>query len=329
MTETANAEHVSPTLGVRLPNSGPFASAEEIYRTAALAEELGYDTVWVHDHISWPKEKLTHFATGSLEACTDQDSNFFESITTLAAVGGRLSRINLGVVGLVLPLRDPRLLAKQVATVSRLTGSRLILAVAIGNIPDDFDAVGVPFRKRGKIANDHLGALRAILDGEQPVTYGSDFVSFSGTFYPRPADMPIWVTGGSEAGLTRAAKYGDGWMTVYCTTDRYQSLVTRLAELAEEHGRTPESLAHGYETYVCVGRTRQEAEDISRTSVVEKFGDMERASAVCIIGDASECSDRIAEYAAVGAGHLELKFICHDTTQLAEMMERTAARLLV
>ena len=72
----------SPTLGVRLPNSGPFAEPSALLSTAEHAEALGYNRVWVHDHVSWPREKLTHFATGSVEACADQDPNFFESVST-------------------------------------------------------------------------------------------------------------------------------------------------------------------------------------------------------------------------------------------------------
>ena len=77
------------TLGIRLPNSGPFAEPEALLETADLAEQLGFDRVWVHDHLSWPREKLTHFATGSLEACEDQDPNFFESVTTASLLAGR------------------------------------------------------------------------------------------------------------------------------------------------------------------------------------------------------------------------------------------------
>ena len=110
----------SPTLGVRLPNSGPFAEPSALLSTAEHAEALGYNRVWVHDHVSWPREKLTHFATGSVEACADQDPNFFESVSTSAWLSGRLRRIGVGIAGLVVPLRDPRVLAKQLATIDRL-----------------------------------------------------------------------------------------------------------------------------------------------------------------------------------------------------------------
>jgi len=313
------------TYGVRLPNSGPFADADSIWRMGEVAEKSGYDMLWVHDHISWPREQLTHFATGSIEACTDQDPNFFESLTTMAVLGGRLPRIGLGVVGLVMPLRDPRLLAKQAATINQLTGSRLTLAVAIGNIPADFEALDVPYNRRGRLTNDYLRALRAILDEPQPMSFESESVSFSGTFLPAPGPLPIWVTGSSEPGLLRAATYGDGWMTVYVSTERYQELVTRLEELRAEAGRS--RMQHGYETYVCVGRTRDEAISISERSLVDKFGDLEKGLSVCLVGDVSEVADRIEEYRAVGTDHFELKFIGHDVDQLTGMAEQLAARL--
>ncbi len=315
------------TLGVRLPNSGPFATAENLVETARLVEDAGYDAVWVHDHISWAREKLTHFATGSMEACRDQDPNFLESITTAALLGGMLRRVRICIAGLVLPLRDPRVLAKQVTTVERLTGSRLVLAFGIGAIPGDFDVMGVRFDRRGRIMNDHLGALRAIFGETQPVSYQSQTLTFAdGTFYPRPVRLPLWVTGASDAGLERAVKYGDGWMTVYASVDEYAEDIRRLREFASNAGRDPKTLDTGIETYVTVGKTHEEALGIARRSLVDKFKTVERGLDVCIVGTADEVLEKIDRYAAAGAGHVEMKFICHDTAQLRWMIEAVAAK---
>ena len=315
----------SPSLGVRLPNSGPFAEPSALLDTAELAERLGFDRVWVHDHLSWPREKLTHFATGSLEACDDQDPNFFESVTTSALLAGRLRRIGIGIAGLVLPLRDPRVLGKQLATIDRLGASRLIAAVAIGAIRGDFEVMGVPFERRGRIANEYLTVLRTILDGEQPVSVEGETISFAdGTFLPRPNGLGLWVTGSSEPGLKRAARFADGWMTVYQSTDAYAGFVARLAELAEEQGRSMETIATGYETYVCVAETRDEAISIARRSVEGKFETLEKGLEVCIVGDVNDLLEGVAAYGAAGAGHVELKFIAHSVPQLHEMIARVA-----
>jgi alkanesulfonate monooxygenase SsuD/methylene tetrahydromethanopterin reductase-like flavin-dependent oxidoreductase (luciferase family) len=314
-----------PSLGVRLPNSGPFAEPTALLSTAEHAERLGFDRVWVHDHVSWPREKLTHFATGSLEACTDQDPNFFESVSTASWLSGRLGRIGVGIAGLVVPLRDPRILAKQLATIDRLGGSRLVVAFAIGAIKGDFEVMGVPFERRGKLTNEYLAALRAILDGEQPVTVEGETVSFTdGTFLPKPQSLGLWVTGSSEPGLKRAARFADGWMTVYQSTDAYAGFIARLAELVAEQGRSMDTIATGYETYVCVAETRDEAISIARRSLEGKFETLEKGLDVCIVGDIDDLLEGVAAYKRAGAGHVELKFIAHSVPQLHEMVARVA-----
>ncbi|MGH2456605.1 MAG: LLM class flavin-dependent oxidoreductase, partial [Candidatus Limnocylindria bacterium] len=290
-----------------------------------LAERLGYDRVWVHDHVSWPRDKLTHFATGSLEACADQDPNFFESITSSALLAGRLRRIGIGIAGLVVPLRDPRILAKQLATIDQLGGSRLVVAMAIGAIRGDFEVMGVPFGRRGRLSNEYLAVLRAILRGDQPVSYHGDAISFAdGTFLPRPDGLRMWVTGSSEPGLRRAARFADGWMTVYQSLEAYGGFVRQLAAYAAEEGRSPDDLGTGYETYVCVAATREEAIAIARRSLEGKFTTLEAGLEVCIVGDVDGFLERCAAYRAAGAEHLELKFIAHDLPQLHEMMAMVA-----
>lgn len=322
----------TPRLGVRLPNSGPFAEASAVLEAAELAEELGYDRVWVHDHVSWPKEKLTHFATGSLEACDDQDPNFFESVSTAAVLSGRLRRIGVGIAGLVIPLRDPRILAKQLASIDRLGGGRLVVALAIGAIRGDFEVMGVPFERRGKVSNEYLSVLRAILDGEQPVSVEGETISFEqGTFLPKPDGLGLWVTGSSEPGLKRAARFADGWMTVYQSVDAYAGFVQRLRDLLAEQGRDAATVATGYETYACIAETRKEAIAIARRSLEGKFETLQKGLDVCIVGDVEDLRERIAAYQDAGAGHLELKFVAHSGAQLHEMMQRVAeaARLAI
>lgn len=313
------------SLGVRLPNSGPFATAANVLETAEYVENAGYDAVWVHDHISWPKEKLTHFATGSVEACTDQDPNFFESISTSAFLAGRLRRARICIAGLVLPLRDPRVLAKQVTTVEQLSDGRLLLAFGIGAIPGDFEVMGVRFDRRGRIMNEHLAALRAIFEAPQPVSYESGSVTFaSGTFLPRPTRLPLWVTGASDAGLERAVRFADGWMTVYAPVSEYAEDIKRLREFASKAGRDPASLDTGIETYVTVARTHEEAIAIARVSLEHKFKTLEGGLDACIVGSVTEVIEKIALYREAGARHVELKFICHDMTQLRGMVDLVA-----
>jgi alkanesulfonate monooxygenase SsuD/methylene tetrahydromethanopterin reductase-like flavin-dependent oxidoreductase (luciferase family) len=319
----------STTLGVRLPNSGPLATPAAIRDVAVRADELGYDTVWVHDHISWPRVMLSHYAAGSIEICQDQDPDFYESITSVAFLAGHIHRARVGVAGLVLPLRDPRVLGKQITTIERLSGSRLVLAAGIGNIPWDFTTMGVPYNRRGRFATDTLRALRAIFDERQPVDFSSKTVSFTeGTFLPRPVSLPIWVTASSEPGLARAAAFGDGWMTVYVSPADYAGLNNRFSELAAEAGRDPAALTRAYETFVCVAETRAEAEQFSRASVEHLSHGKERGAEVFLIGTPDDVAEGIAAYRTAGAQHIELKFICRDVPHLLEMVDAIAKRSL-
>jgi alkanesulfonate monooxygenase SsuD/methylene tetrahydromethanopterin reductase-like flavin-dependent oxidoreductase (luciferase family) len=316
------------SLGIRLPNSGPFARADVILRTADAAVGLGFRTLWVHDHISWPQEQLTHFAMGAIEVCADQPPDFYESISTCAVLAGRHPDVTVGVAGLVLPFRDPRVLAKQLATIERLTSSRFILAPVIGNIRNDFHVMGVPWEKRGAITREYLKALRSILAAEtQPIGFAGRYVSWDdGTFLPRPASLPIWVGGISEPGIKRAVDYGDGFLTAYSTAEEYAGFVARIRELAAATGRSLAGYRYAYETFTCVADTFEKAMAICRATLDANLKGVERALTTCLIGTPDDVMERIAEYEDVGVDHIELKFISHSPDQMADMMAMIADR---
>lgn len=318
--------------GVRLPNSGPFATAENILRIAEQAEALEYDSVWVHDHITWARDKLTHFAAGSFEACRDQDPNFFESLTTVAAVGRTISRPKVGIAGMILPIRDPRLLAKQLATTSQLIGpGRLVCAFGTGAMRTDFDVMGIQWERRGRIANDYMSALRAMLDEHQPVSVATRSVSFTdGTFYPRPSGLSLWIAGYSEAAQRRAARYGDGWLVSPngfrlandFDINVYRAAMERLRRILAEEGRQDDEFAIALEIYVCVASTKDEALTIAARSLEDRFKTVQKGLTETIVADEQGLVDGLRRFYDEGARRFELKFICHDVAQMESMMER-------
>jgi alkanesulfonate monooxygenase SsuD/methylene tetrahydromethanopterin reductase-like flavin-dependent oxidoreductase (luciferase family) len=311
-----------PELGLRLPNSGPFAEAGAILRIADVAERLAYDTVWVHDHVSWPRHQLTHFATGSLEACVDQDPNFYESLVTLGVLGGRLRTVGLGVAGLVLPLRDPRVLGKQLAALDRLTDGRVIIGMGSGAMEHDFEIMGVPWTERGKIMNEYLEALAVMFGPEQPVSHAGPRAPFSdGTFYPRPKGLRIWVAGRSPASMKRAARYGDGWLTHVLAPDEYAVLYSDLVRRLDNAGKDPASFDTSLELFACIAKTHEEAVAISRKSLTRRAEDQVAAN---LVGTAEEVCAKLVDYRRAGVSHVELRMICHSVDQLEEMAERVA-----
>jgi alkanesulfonate monooxygenase SsuD/methylene tetrahydromethanopterin reductase-like flavin-dependent oxidoreductase (luciferase family) len=316
--------------GVALPSSGPFATAPNIFSIAERADACGFDDVWVNDHYSYPRARLTRSSAGSIEAVADQDPNFFESLTTLATIGGRVSRIGLAVHGLILPIRDPRLFAKQIATIAELSGQRLTVAPAIGGSREDFDAAGVAFEQRGRLMDEHLAVLDTIAHSDHPVSFAGDWVRFdAATFYPRPSDVRLWITGDSEPALRRAVRWGSGWFSSgWASLDDYRHLGRRLDELATAADREPTSIARGTDPFCCIAPTRDAALEIAGATLLKRYRSLERALVLSAIGSAADVRDQLRTLQDAGANYFELRFICHNMPSYLEMIERVASDVL-
>lgn len=329
---SAGDVNVAPQVqvGVRLPNSGPLANAQAILDFGISVESMGFDSVWVHDHLTWPPAKFDHFACGSIEACQPQDPLFFESITTAAVVASRLSRAQIGIAGLALPLRDPRPLAKQLATLDNLIGpGRVIVAVGVGSQREDFAVMGVPFSKRGRITNDYLEALRALLHAAGPVAVDNDNVQFSDAyFFPAGDRVSLWVAGISEAALGRTVRFADGWLTAFLSVDDYVAAAHALDRTAEQQGRDPATLVRAVETYVCVARNHDDAVNTARNSLVHMFKSEEAGLARTVVGSVDEVADRLRSLVAAGATSFELRPLAHDLPRMTEMMSLLAQDVL-
>src|SRR5579872_1038919 len=216
--------------GVRLPNSGPFANRSNIVEVARSAEALGFHSIWVHDHILWGSEQhRTHLSAGSAEALNQaQRPNFFESITTLSYLAGMTKRVKLGIAVLVLPLRNPLVVAKELANLDVLSEGRLLVGVAPGApkiTKPEFDAVGAVYEERGRITDDYLVAIRKLWNEEYPTKEGKYSHFKEVQMFPKPAqkNLKILVGGGergiSERALRRVVEFGDGWIPAYLTPE--------------------------------------------------------------------------------------------------------------
>jgi probable F420-dependent oxidoreductase len=231
-------------IGVALPNYGPLARAETLVRLACLAEDLGVDGVWVSDHLVapvgagsiYPYDRRPDAKPADLGALEE----FYEPLTTLAFLAGRPSRIRLGVSAYVLPYRNPVVTAKQVATLDALSGGRVILAVGVGWLREEFAALDVPFAARGRRADDYLAVCKALWAGGTASYAGATYRLPPVRGGPRPAQRPhppIWIAGNSAAAIERAARAGDGWHGIDLSPPELASLVVRVRERAESYGR--------------------------------------------------------------------------------------------
>jgi probable F420-dependent oxidoreductase len=207
-------------LQVVLPNEAPDLGPGQFAELARLAEELGYESVWLPDHVLPPGPFGEVYG------------GVYEPLVTLAYVAAATERIGLGTSVLILPLREPYVLAKQVATLSRLSGGRLVLGVGVGWNAEEFAEVGADFAGRGKHTDETLDLLeRLCTTGRGPS---------GGYFEPRlAARVPILVGGNSMPALRRAARTGDAWLGVQLDPAAFAERARTLAGLAADRPVRP------------------------------------------------------------------------------------------
>jgi probable F420-dependent oxidoreductase len=203
--------------GVHLPQYGRAAGPGAIAAAARQADDLGFDDVWVSDHIAIPAD------------APYPPAFLYEPVVALTWAAAATTRVGLGTSVLVLPYRHPLHLAKELASLDRLSGGRLRVGVGAGWLEAEFDALGSSFATRGAATDEAIDVLRACW-GEQPVTFQGPGVAFRDMkVVPTPAHrIPIWVGGRAEPALRRALTKGDGWHGTFLDPEQTVPLVQRL-----------------------------------------------------------------------------------------------------
>jgi probable F420-dependent oxidoreductase len=206
-------------IGVNLPNYSSLGNRDSVTAIAQAAEALGYASLWTSDHVLLPTSLPEPFG------------HLLESLTTLSYLAARTDRIRPGTGILVLPQRDPLLVAKQAATVSNLSGSRLTLAVSVGYIEQEYAYLRADFANRGRLADEYIPAMRELFESDTPQFHGQHINYSDVLFSPRPTlRIPILVGGNSPAALKRAAALGDGWYGLWRSPDQVRAAVAEINE---------------------------------------------------------------------------------------------------
>jgi alkanesulfonate monooxygenase SsuD/methylene tetrahydromethanopterin reductase-like flavin-dependent oxidoreductase (luciferase family) len=208
-------------LGLILPNYGPSLAADELAHVAVAAEEAGFDSAWVTDHLIVPAERAGVYGT------------IAEALVSLGFLAGRTQRIELGVSALVVPQRNPLVALKQLTTLDFLSGGRIVTAVAAGWMEGEFATLGAAFERRGRLLDEWLELARSVFD-QMPgrVRYEGRTLSLDGWMAPalvRPGGPELWVAGVSRATLRRAALTGV-WHPVALPPDELGSMAAELRE---------------------------------------------------------------------------------------------------
>lgn len=190
--------------GVAIPQANAFATPESIRSVAHAVEELGFDSLWVSDHIIVPE------GSGYIPEFMD------EPLATLAFLAAETRHITLGTSVLIVPYRDPVFTAKFLSTVDYLSSGRLIVGVGAGWLEEEFEALGVPFAERGPRTDEYLRVYRNLWETETSSFAGRYTTYNRMRMFPKAAagrrgTIPLWVGGNGPASVRRAAQLGDGW----------------------------------------------------------------------------------------------------------------------
>ena len=323
--------------GIRVPVSGPLASAENIVQAAREAESLGFDTIWVHDQLVWSQEQNSHHvSSGSVEAVVPgRNPDFYESITTLGYLAGVTQRIKLGVAVVVLPLRNPVVLAKQLLNLDVFSKGRLVLGVGAGAplVGKTFQTVGVPFEKRGEITDDYLRALLAIFSQQQQKSsYAGKYSNFSDVeIFPKSIQRPHppIIVGGIGRALRRTAEFGDGWIPANISAEKVELGIAKIKSMAARRGRKIEELIVGNEIFASVDRDSETARRNASATIASYARSIGRGSEdVTLLGSTSEVSEKIERYHDSGVNMFELKFIYKDMSSFLSQMRLFSSEIL-
>jgi probable F420-dependent oxidoreductase len=232
MTKAPTLEESPMRYGVAIPHANRFAMPDAIRAMAHAVEELGFDSLWVSDHVIVPE--------GSSYIPEFMD----EPLATLAFIAAETSHVTIGTSVLIVPYRDPVFTAKFLSTVDYLSNGRLVVGAGAGWLEEEFQALSVPFTERGPRTDEYLRVIRNLWE--------TDTSSFSGRWkryermrmFPKGAEgrrgtIPLWVGGNGKASIRRAAELGDGWHPINLAPEEFAAHMGQYRAACERFGRDP------------------------------------------------------------------------------------------
>lgn len=226
------------TIGLFDLNTGACSAPETAARVARLAEDAGFDSLWAGEHVVLPDPRVP-------PSPMEPTDPILDPIIALTFLAAQTRRVRLGTGIIILPQRNPLVLAKEIASLDVLSGGRFIFGIGVGYLEPEFRALGVPFKDRGPRTDDYLAAMHFIWSGSDylapihaigsdsaPVSHQGRFVQFAGVrAYPRPVQQPgppIVVGGRSPGAYRRAVEQGAGWYGFALSLDRTAEAIASL-----------------------------------------------------------------------------------------------------
>jgi alkanesulfonate monooxygenase SsuD/methylene tetrahydromethanopterin reductase-like flavin-dependent oxidoreductase (luciferase family) len=299
----------APTVrwGLKLPNCGgvlcqpEWARPDTILSIAQEAEQAGFDSVWLHDHLVTPSE-LKHVTP-----------DFYEPLVTMTALAAARPGLTVGVATIILPLRDPVLLAKQVQTAAAFFPGRMMIGLGAGRYRSEFESLGLDYyERRGSVAAEYLSIMRALMTQEVVDHVGDMRTLTAASMNPRPTPRtPLLYAGNVAAGARRAAKLADGWIGASMPARDMASMVNMMSDVRREAGRADDPFLVTYSATI--------EREASRNAMPSPDGRPDlHMHAATISGDTRSVAAQLSDYVIAGAEHFQLSL---RATSLGELSE--------
>ena len=232
--------------GVQLAGGAAISGRDAIRRIATAAEELGYDSLLIGDHIVVPKRitapwPYDEYVGGKTPYGVYTEMEWLDPFDTMAFLAGVTEKVRLGISVLIVPYRHPFDVARRVATVDLLSGGRFVLGIGVGWLEDEFRLLGIPFRERAQRTREYIGMMKALWTQEKP-RFSGKFVELNEdvNILPQPLQKPhppIWVGGESQPALKRVVDLGNGWHIGLILPERIPAKLEQLKTMMEQAGR--------------------------------------------------------------------------------------------
>jgi probable F420-dependent oxidoreductase len=229
-------------IGVHLPHVGPQATREMLLEFAPRMEALGYDSLWVSDHVVIPRHYESRYPYNPSGELGWTELPLLEPLSTLLFVAGVTRRAKLGTTVLVVPMRNPVLHAKIMATLDVLSGGRLIFGAGVGWLKEEFEALDEPFDHRGGRMDEYLTVIKRLWTEEDPSFEGRYYRLGNVACFPKPQQQPhppVWIGGNTDPALRRAARIGDAWHAAGGTAEQIEAALPKLRDYVQAEGRDP------------------------------------------------------------------------------------------
>lgn len=310
-----------------------FVRPRELATVARLAEELGYYSIWSNDHLTTP----------NAVAATQTDiPNFYEPLVTYAGFVNITERLRFMLGVITLPQRDVVLLAKQVATLDRLSDGRVMLGVGLGGHREEFEAVHPRLKgaHRGTMLDEGIHGLRRLF-ADRRASFEGKYVRFSGIeLAPKPVQdpFPIFLSAHSASALERVGRLGDGLIIAARTPDQTRHEWAEVRKAAQAAGRDPERLSLHVQTWLVFGDTEREAEKrlldsqhFRRMAAQTKRPDDELLAtyrAGNLLGTPETVAQQVRAFQRTGASHLGIIFVVDTMNELLAEIEMFAKKVM-